>query len=120
MSFTDELAAFGRLALQREEAVFSGSVAAVKASIRDGSALTGAPGQPETTGGLRDSWQDAREGPGADVFSNHPAAPVIEAGTREGRAIVLHGAGGGFHSGALTAAGWERIVDAEAERVASA
>lgn len=118
MTFSADIARFkGKLAGQVEQ-IFVGGIALTKTSIVHGSPITGAPGQPEASGALADSWRDERDGDRATILTGHPGAPTIEAGTREGRALVLHGSGGGFHSLELTRTGWPRIVDTVASEVA--
>ena len=57
MSFGSDLTLFAQKVEGRQRALFVGCVNAVQESIVDGSAVTGAPGQPVDTGNLRASWQ---------------------------------------------------------------
>jgi hypothetical protein len=92
---------------------------AVLDSIRFGSPLTGAPGQPVQTSNLLKSWQltfpDAMTG---RITTNVIYAPLIEEGvSRFGRPLTLRSAVGGFHSVALTRAGFQRLANHEVERL---
>lgn len=101
----------------------------VERSIRYGSPVSGAPGQPVDTGFLRNSWQRVHPAKfQAEIFTNTAYAPVIETGVRgdfvkEGempppRKLVSAGGTprrkstvGGPHSLKLTIAAWQRFVD---------
>lgn len=118
MSFAEEVERWAEKARQREEAVFIGVVDAVYESVVNGSSVTGAPGQPQATGDLKGSWEQAIVGKIGLVVTNHPGAQAIEHGTRRGRALVLHGTGGGFHSVALTRDNFVPLVAAVVREVA--
>lgn len=98
-------------------AAFSGA-SFVRRSIRDGSELTGAPGQPVRTSRLRNSWQIERLGPGVYlVFTDVPYAEYIEdGGNSTGPFDPSRGAPrskvGGYHSVKLTKAAWPQIIRA--------
>lgn len=80
-------------------------------SIRRGSEITGAPGQPVQTGNLLASWVESR--PSADVweFSTPVEYAVwIEDGGNDISAFTLRSEVGGFHSVKLTQAAWPDIV----------
>lgn len=99
----------------KERAVFVNTASAVKGSIVDGSPLTGAPGQPVDTGTLKASWQLTFSGPStAEVSTNTEYAPIIEYNVRGAH---LRSTVGGFHSVAMTVAGFERLVEAETRKV---
>lgn len=84
-------------------------------SIVVGSAITGAPGQPVDTGALKASWMIEWAGSWvATITSTLIYAALIEAGIGRFGPLTLRSRVGGFHSLALTAAGWQRLVDAAA------
>ena len=116
MSFESDVAGFMEKTRRKQQAVFVNTAAAVKGSIVDGSAVTGAPGQPVDTGALKASWilefDSATE---AHVSTNIEYAPILEDNVR---GATLRSAVGGFHSVKMTVAGFERIVDAEVRKVA--
>lgn len=118
MSFRTEI---NRFAQQRVVAagqrVHNRAVELLHESIVEGSALTGAPGQPVAPNAppgvptLKASWQRRDDGPLVSTVSTDvDYAPDIEDGTRDGRALVLRSKTGGWHSVKLTIAGWGRIV----------
>jgi len=110
MSFTEDLRRFELRTLTRSNAVFVNTASAVKASITDGSPITGAPGQPVDTSFLKNSWILDFPAPGvAEITTGCAYAPVIEYNVRGAR---LRSAVGGFHSVALTVAGFPRLVEA--------
>lgn len=81
-------------------------------SIKVGSELTGAPGQPVDTNNLRNSWQMEEVSPTAvEVSSNVEYALPIEQGVGPHGPLTLRSSVGGFHSVALTLAGFQRISD---------
>lgn len=84
-------------------------------SIRFGSDVTGAPGQPVDTGALLRSWK-LRRGAGrkAIMESDIYHAPIIEDNRRGAR---LRSKVGGFHSVRLTRMGWNRIVQFELRKI---
>ena len=89
-------------------AVYQGSVNHAFRSIRYGSAVTGAPGQPVDTGALLASWLlQFQSGWTAIMFSPLIYAPIIE---DNHRGATLRSKVGGFHSVKLTRAGWQRVV----------
>jgi hypothetical protein len=115
-SFAADVAKFADLVQAREQRVFEEVVNSAFASVVDGSAATGAPGQPLSTrqsppwGHLKDSWAIRWAAHAAHVFTRHPGAPTIELGTRLGKSLVLHVGNGGFHSLQLTRAAFTRLV----------
>jgi hypothetical protein len=98
-------------------------------SVRDGSEITGAPGQPIETGRLKRSWHEVRESDfERQVITKIWYAPAIEDGQQRAytlksgkavtpRPIVFKSSSGGAHSVALTHASWDKIVEAARERV---
>lgn len=129
MRLGDDLAAFRRLVLNRINDVHVGSAVAVQDSIRAGSPLTGAPGQPvgqygpgynegSVGGMLLGSWQLQFLGPlDTLVSTNLVYAPVIEEMVGRYGPIRIRSSVGGGHSVALTRAGWQRITDAVTAQV---
>lgn len=121
MAFENDLNRFiGKVATQ-SRAHFVGVVAAMESSIKNGSALTGAPGQPVVTGNLIRGWQVVFENPlSAVIGTNVPYASVIEFNTRGARIPAGPPKGstvGGAHSVALTIAALDKIVASEAEKL---
>lgn len=88
-------------------------------SIVDGSALTGAPGQPVDEGGLKASWQLAFPTPEiAEITTKSVYAVPNETGIRhDGKPYQLRSPVGGRHSVALTYVGLPRIIEHEAKRL---
>lgn len=119
MSFASDLAAFSGKLQKRANDVFVGTAIAVKDSVVNGSPITGAPGQPVDTGALKNSWQLTFESPtsalvasGGDGVESYNR--VIEDNLRGAK---LRSAVGGFHSVALTVAGFDKLVAAEVAKV---
>jgi len=137
MSMADDLARFTVKLETRSRDVFVGSVGEVKTSITEGSAVTGAPGQPVDSGTLVRSFQETypEEWVG-QVATNVGYALVIEDGQvtdhevrahtrtsstgtthavsghfRRGRIMRFLSPVGGPHSVKLTRAGWQRVVN---------
>lgn len=81
-------------------------------SVRVGSAITGSPGQPVDSGALRDSYtrHDINRWV-REISSPLVYAPLIEAGIGRFGPLTLRSRVGGWHSLALTASSWQRIVD---------
>lgn len=118
MSFGLDVKRFSAKVEQRIRDVAERSTEIAFASIVEGSPLTGAPGQPVDTGNLKASWQIVRGPLRNDITTNVVYAPIIEEGTRAGRALVLRSAVGGFHSLALTRISWGKIVEEARRQVA--
>ena len=82
-SFRSQLRAWKVKIETTSQKVFTGCVAEVQASIVNGSALTGEPGQPVDTGYLKSSWIGDYITPSHWQFTTNVAyAPVIEEGLR--------------------------------------
>ena len=62
MSFADDLQRFAAKTQGKSNALVINVASGVWESIVNGSAVTGAPGQPVDTGNLKDSWHLAFEG----------------------------------------------------------
>lgn len=115
-AFDDALKRFAVKVETQSQAVFVNVASAVQHSITDGSAVTGAPGQPVDTGNLKASWHLEFETPTSALIStNVEYAPIIEYNER---GATLRSKVGGFHSVALTRAGLPLIVADEAKKVA--
>lgn len=112
--FAAGLAAWGNEAAQDAQAIFDGTLDELERSVVEGSELTGAPGQPVgNTGRLKRSWQTTRPAPDiGEISTDLDYAPIVEDG-----AMPLHSPVGGSHSVKLTVAGFDRVVDAVAQRV---
>lgn len=124
MSFRTDVAAFAAHTERRAQALHARTVELARASIVEGSVLTGAPGQPVAEGAppgsqvLRESWRVVVQGPlTTSIVTDVPYAPDVEDGTRNGRPMVLRSKRGGWHSLKLTVAGWSRIVAAAVRQV---
>lgn len=98
--------------------VFVNVVTSARDSIVEGSAVTGAPGQPVDTGNLRGSWQTVLEGPTrALIGTTVDYAGAVEDGVGPHGPRTYGKSGiGGSHSRKLTVAGMQRIVDAEVRK----
>ena len=128
MSFESDLAAFMAKTRYKTQAAFVNTCVAVKESIVNGSAITGAPGQPVgqygpgyhpgmVGGTLKASWQLMFVGATAALIAtNVKYAQVIEDNVRGAK---LRSTVGGFHSVKLTVAGFDRLVDAEVAKVSA-
>lgn len=125
MSFDRDVAAWVEKVKRNAKSIHLNTVSEVQNGIQDGSAITGAPGQPVDTGNLRASWTVEHESDlQALVFTNVAYAESIEEGQQKSykhyisgktvvpRPIVFKSAVGGAHSVALTRAGWAALVDA--------
>jgi hypothetical protein len=84
MSFADDLRRFQVKVTGRSVELMMTVVPALHLSITEGSAMTGAPGQPVDTGFLKNSWQYefAPDFATATIGTNVGYAPVIEYGLR--------------------------------------
>lgn len=109
MSFSSDLKGFSAKLAVNSQALFVNVASHAHQSIVDGSAVTGAPGQPVDTGNLRNSWQLTFETPTAALIStNVEYAPFIEDNVRG-----VHFKNHGPHSVKMTKAALPRIVDVE-------
>ena len=126
MSFADDLKRFAVKTQGKSNALFTNVASGVKESIVNGSAVTGAPGQPVDTGNLRDSWQLTFESKQSALVSTNIAyAPVIEDNLRSsfnprgeqperkpGRKSIKSIVGGS-HSVKLTVGAFDRLVESK-------
>lgn len=80
-------------------------------SIVNGSALTGAPGQPVLSGALKRSWVKRRTSAGtSEVVTDSPYARTIEDLFGRFGKIQIRSAVGGGHSVKMTQAAWDQII----------
>lgn len=99
------------------DALFANACSAALDSIQNGSAVTGAPGQPVDTGALKASWQLVFEGADhATIGTNLVYALPIEDGVGPHGDLRLRSTVGGFHSVKQTVAGFPRLCEAEAAK----
>lgn len=81
MTFSNDLKVFADKVVDRQRRIFVGTVSDVHSSVTDGSAVTGAPGQPVDTGFLKGSWQPSfPEQWVGEVATNAAYAEAIEEG----------------------------------------
>lgn len=117
MSFGKDLQDFIADLRRKRQALFINCVSHVETSIKVGSAVTGAPGQPVDTGNLLNSWVTEFESPQLAVIGTPVVyAPPIEDNLRGAQ---LRSEVGGFHSVKMTRAGWPAIVEYEAAALES-
>ena len=110
-TWEDGIAKFQLKIDTRSKAIFANTAFKIRDSVKFGSPITGAPGQPVDTGNLRSSWQLTHPEPFlARLTTNVNYAPHIESGIGKGGQMVLHSKEGGFHSVKMTIAGFDRIV----------
>ncbi len=84
-------------------------------SIVEGSAITGAPGQPFKKGDLKASWKKQLSADRVSVFSDSEHAIPNEYGVRKGGGpYIQHSSVGGRHSVGLTRMNFQKIVDVAA------
>ncbi len=131
-TFTDALLRFNVTATDRVRDVFYNATEAVQRSIKAGSELTGAPGQPVRDGNLLSSWigeftsdstwQITATGKSATGEPVGYAQEIEDGGNARGPFDPSRGDPrsevGGYHSVKLTRAGWPRIVEHVAANVA--
>ncbi len=113
MSFESDMNAFTAKVEKRHREIFLGSVLEVERSVKEGSEITGAPGQPVDTGFLKGSWIPEFISRWLwSTSTNAEYGPHVEENVRGVTFRV-----GGPHSVKLTISGWPRIVDAVRARV---
>ena len=111
--FDKEITQFIVTVDQNLKDVFAEMVGTTHESIVDGSALTGAPGQPVDTGNLRTSWNaQFVSDTEAVVQTNVEYAPYVEDNVNNVR-FKNHGP----HSVKMTIAAFQKIADASAQKV---
>lgn len=120
--FAEQLERFKTVVLdERARAVVHDVVDATLDSIKHGSAITGAPGQPIDDGDLIESWQRTRIGPTEWLIrSTYFTAPWIEEGILPNAEspFTIRSSVGGTHSVALTAQNFDRLAEDVVARVA--
>jgi hypothetical protein len=119
--------AFSRKLTRNLSRIHAMSGQEIEKSIKFGSGLTGAPGQPVDTGYLRNSWISSFPAPMLwQIETNASYAPVVEegglvsrgrSGGFSGGTYRLRSEVGGFHSVKLTRTGFTRIVHHVAGKV---
>lgn len=130
-AFADQIRDFAVKVEARTETAFANIIASTFDSIVNGSELTGAPGQPvgeygpgyhpgEVGGDLKASWQLSDVTPTSGLIStNSEHAVQNEYGiSATDGPYVQRTSIGGRHSVAQTIANFDKIVDAEAAKVA--
>lgn len=115
MANNDGAADFDRVMrnLRKKTASFPSLLAEeVLVSIRDGSSVTGAPGQPRRSGRLIKSWKRDRRGTLYRIYSRLFYAPLAEEGIgRTGKPAVHRSSVGGPHSVKMTRVGLQQLAD---------
>tara|TARA_B100000749_G_scaffold257729_1_gene227314 strand:+ start:128 stop:532 length:405 start_codon:yes stop_codon:yes gene_type:complete len=114
--FARRLKSFGKMSEERLHLVFLRSAREAFKSIKFGSAITGAPGQPVKTGKLINSWRmsgRAREG-SITIETDVKYAPLLEDNFR---GATLRSKVGGFHSVKITRMNYRLIVSSELNKV---
>ena len=102
----------------RKRALFVNVASAVQESVRSGSQVTSAPGQPVATGNLKTSWNlEFESATTALISTNVEYAPPIEAGVGPYGPLTLRSEVGGFGSVKLTRTGFQRLVNDEARKL---
>lgn len=111
-TFREGLKGFSKKVEVENRDIFVGVATAARDSIVEGSAITGAAGQPVDTGFLKASWQlGFPSATSAEITTSCEYAEVIEDGVGRFGPLTLRSAVGGFHSVALTMAGFDKIVE---------
>lgn len=104
--------AFERKIEKRIKEVHAKTAFALRDSVKDGSAVTGAPGQPVDTSNLKNSWQLAFPSQLLARLTTHvDYAQAIEEGVGPSGPMTLASPVGGFHSVKQTRAGFQKLVD---------
>ena len=116
MAYNGGIATHSRKVQVRHRQVFGGLAGELGRSIRDGSELTGAPGQPRKTSNLYFSWIDRFTAPFRwEIAPNVEYAPYVEENVRGVRFR-----NGGPHSVKLTILGANRVLAAVLDRFRNA
>lgn len=116
MAYNGGIATHSRKVQVRHQQVFGALTSELGRSVRDGSELTGAPGQPRKTSNLYFSWIDRFTAPFRwEIATNVKYATVIEDNPRGVRFR-----NGGPHSVKLTILGANRVLAAVLERFRNA
>ena len=123
MTFETDIARFVVKTFVKQKLIFFTVANELQGSIKEGSKVTGAPGQPvaQVGGGeLKNSWQLEF----LDLFLATTTTPIIYAraieegmNPRTGDQLTLRSEVGGFHSVKLTRAGYQKLVNKIARQV---
>jgi hypothetical protein len=123
MTFQGDIARFVAKTVIKQKFIFLHVANGMHTSIKEGSKVTGSPGQPVATvggGQLKNSWQLSF----LDLFLASTTTPIIYArgieeqvDLRTGNQLTLRSEVGGFHSVKLTRAGYQKLVRAAAREV---
>jgi hypothetical protein len=109
MSFKDDIKKHIANIKKREGQLFKEATELAYESVRFGSPITGAPGQPVEFGDLLASWRlEIRSKRVAAMFTPLFYGPIIEDNLRGAQ---LRSSVGGFHSVLRTRLAWQQIVD---------
>lgn len=111
MSYADDIRRIVRRFERLPFDVYVSLATKVHASVKEGSATTGAPGQPVDTGALRDSWILRIWRTEAEITTNKDYAAAIEDGVGPHGPLTLRSAVGGFHSVKATIAGADLLQE---------
>lgn len=115
--FTKALKRFNVGSLRRVKSAVAFAREEVVRSVKYGSELTGAPGQPVDTSNLVNSWTESFPSQYEWLFAtNVEYAIYIEHGSNDIAAFTLRSEVGGFHSVKLTIASWDRIAEFAARK----
>lgn len=106
-AFAAYLERYGQSLSEINTAVLDEATALALSSIVEGSALSGAPGQPVDTAELRDSWTAVAEGPATRLIKSDAVHAIAVEYNWGGVQYQNHGP----HSRALTVHAFPRILD---------
>lgn len=114
--FKRQLKRLPQLIKKREERLYMYMMDEIEMSIKYGSNVTGAPGQPVQTGNLLNSWKRKGSARRRDyrLVSNLVYAPIIEDNFRGAQ---LRSPVGGFHSVKITFLNLRYIAAEQIDRV---
>ncbi len=123
MTFQTDIARFVVKTFVKQKLIFFTTANELQNSIKEGSRVTGSPGQPVAIlngGELKNSWQLEF----LDLFLATTTTPIIYArgieegmDPRTGNQLTLRSEVGGFHSVKLTRAGYQKLVNQIARKV---
>lgn len=120
MSFSDDLKRFTLKVETKTREDFVDVTTEVQRAVVEGSEIPGSPGQPVQTGNLKSSWVGRFVNPLLwTLETNVVYAKSIEDGisyAHGGTPMTLRSPVGGFHSVALTVAGFQKIVETVVQR----
>lgn len=122
LKFQTQMKKFVDKANKNMSAIGRGSARLALNSIKYGSDLTGAPGQPRESGRLISSWvMEERGKSSALIYSDSPYAPQNEDGIVRpgGGPYIQRSATGGRWSVSKTKSNFQRIVDYVTETISS-